>query len=455
MSAKDIAARVSYADEVHQNKGLSELIQRQLKLGRGRKIAQYLQSNEDRFFNSLVIAVYGGSPTWHELGDIRAANKRTAEALTEETKYSIGFLSLDGAERLFALDGQHRLAGIKMAVAKSAEASDDEISIILVGHSNSQIGLRRTRKLFTTLNKTAKPVSKAEIIILDESDAMAITTRRMVEKGGLFSGNRISFDAQANIRPDDQQHITTIINLYDVLTILFSKIGGLGSPSRLRLDRPDDSSLDNMLDLSASYFRSVGKYVRPFGEFMNADDRTFASIVARYRTPEGGNLLFRPIRQNYSLRWSRSCVRKKNLLMLLSSARRKSHSTCIRTHTRMFYRDSGRGGIERKAETHAQNVLLYMLGVGTQNEATLRERRAGFLGRADADPPCSRNSRLVSWPHVGVEPRFYTNLRIGLRASCTRCMGTGLAPRGYRRPASAIFSPPISRPRSSGGSIET
>ncbi len=387
MSAKDIAARVSYADEVHQNKGLSELIQRQLKLGRGRKIAQYLQSNEDRFFNSLVIAVYGGSPTWHELGDIRAANKRTAEALTEETKYSIGFLSLDGAERLFALDGQHRLAGIKMAVAKSAEASDDEISIILVGHSNSQIGLRRTRKLFTTLNKTAKPVSKAEIIILDEFDAMAITTRRMVEKGGLFSGNRISFDAQANIRPDDQQHITTIINLYDVLTILFSKIGGLGSPSRLRLDRPDDSSLDNMLDLSASYFRSVGKYVRPFGEFMNADDRTFASIVARYRTPEGGNLLFRPIGQKI---FAEVVAKLRPQEKSIDAAVKRAAKIPLDLHKDPYAHvlwDSGRGGIERKAETHTRDVLLYMLGVGTQNEATLRERRAGFLGRADADLP--------------------------------------------------------------------
>lgn len=32
----------------------------------------------------------------------------------------------------------------------------------------------RTHRLFTTLNKSAKPVAKADIIALDEDDTMAI-----------------------------------------------------------------------------------------------------------------------------------------------------------------------------------------------------------------------------------------------------------------------------------------
>src|SRR5688500_5253383 len=64
----DVADRVSFADEIHANKSLSDLIQRSLKggpAGGGAKdIAAYLRNEEERFFNSLVIAVYGGRPEW-------------------------------------------------------------------------------------------------------------------------------------------------------------------------------------------------------------------------------------------------------------------------------------------------------------------------------------------------------------------------------------------------------
>jgi DNA sulfur modification protein DndB len=386
MRAKDIADRVNYADEVHTNKGLSELIQRRLNSGRGRAIANYLQSNADRLFNSLVVAVYEGAPRWHEFGDIHTRDKKLNDALSDEVKYTLGFLGLDGNERLFALDGQHRLAGIKLAILKNEDVAEDEISVIFVGHSNSQDGLKRTRKLFTTLNKTAKPVAKTDIIILDESDAMAITTRRFVE-AGLFQGDRISFDAQTNIRPDDRQHLTTLINLYDVLTIVLTKITRFGTPAKLRLDRPTDEVLDSMLSAAENYFLTIAKYVGSFGELLKADDALFPLIVEKYRSERGGNLLFRPIGQkifasvvaalmphSHSLD---EAVKKASLLPLDLSADPYIHVLW----------NPGGGGIERRTETHTRDVLLYMLGLGVRNAETLRERRAGFLGEQSATLP--------------------------------------------------------------------
>ena len=46
--------------------------------------------------------------------------------------------------------------------------------------------MERTRRLFTTLNRYAKPVKKSEIIALDEDDIIAIITRELVEKYPLF-----------------------------------------------------------------------------------------------------------------------------------------------------------------------------------------------------------------------------------------------------------------------------
>ena len=49
---------------------LNELIQRRLKEGRAEKIAKYLLREEQRFFNALVVGVYGGDPRWYDIDDI-------------------------------------------------------------------------------------------------------------------------------------------------------------------------------------------------------------------------------------------------------------------------------------------------------------------------------------------------------------------------------------------------
>ena len=171
MKLKDIAERVSYPRELHSNTGLSDMIQRRLREGRGKEISAYLSGNPSRFFNSLVIAVYEGAPSWLEFDEVIAATKDDLlKDLDEETKHTVGYLYLIGSERLFTLDGQHRLAGIKLALEDNDTLGDEELSVIFVAHNNSVEGLRRTRRLFTTLNKTAKPVSKADVIALDESD---------------------------------------------------------------------------------------------------------------------------------------------------------------------------------------------------------------------------------------------------------------------------------------------
>jgi len=71
MRLSDVADRIDFAQQIHESRALSELIQRELKEGRAQEIARYLRANEDRFFNSLVVAIYGGSPGWHEL-DVKA-----------------------------------------------------------------------------------------------------------------------------------------------------------------------------------------------------------------------------------------------------------------------------------------------------------------------------------------------------------------------------------------------
>lgn len=298
MPMSEVAGRVHYAREVHQNTRLSDMIQRELEDERGPAIASYLTSNTERFFNSIVVAVYGGEPSWHEFG--RITPQRPDIKLSDVPDYardSLGFLRFTGAERLFALDGQHRLAGIRKALAERPDLGTDEVSTIFVAHRDSQLGLRRTRRLFTTLNKTARPVSKSAVIALDESDVMAITVRRLVEEHPYFKDNRIVFKHTANISPQDRASLTTIGNLYDILERIF--LGNLRgrelgvNRERLRFFRPEDQELEKFYEQAVKFFGAMGSVFPELREFFVAKDPT--KVVAVQRGTFGGSMLFRPI----------------------------------------------------------------------------------------------------------------------------------------------------------------
>ncbi|HET9637664.1 MAG TPA: DNA sulfur modification protein DndB [Allosphingosinicella sp.] len=243
-----------------------------------------------------MVAVYGGDPAWHALDSITPqSDDFDVDDVNEDAIASLGFLSLTGDELLFALDGQHRLAGIQRAIRKDRDLGDDEASVIFVSHRNDAAGLRRTRALFTTLNKTAKAVTKGEIIALDEADVMAITARRLVEDDRRFSAKRILIAPAANLPQGDQQHLTTIVNLYDVLTILFSKVMQTTAVADLKFNRPSDEALEAYLAFASRYLKLLGESFPEVGRFFKAKAAVCAQVVAENRHEAGGSILFRPI----------------------------------------------------------------------------------------------------------------------------------------------------------------
>ena len=127
MPIKDVAHRLSFADEIHKSKKLSEWIQRQLKKGRSKEISAYLNRENQRFFNSLVVAIYGGDPAWHGFSDFRPLGQGLdMKDVPDAVEDMVGFLSFSGDEEMFAIDGQHRLAGMKEAVETNPSIGDDE-----------------------------------------------------------------------------------------------------------------------------------------------------------------------------------------------------------------------------------------------------------------------------------------------------------------------------------------
>ena len=270
------------------------MIQRELKERRSNEIAKYLTKKPDRLFNALVVATYGGEPCWHALTNVQnRGSANELSCLTDDTMLSVGFLTLRGDEQLFALDGQHRLSGIKKVVRDvDASGLEDIVPIMFVAHEKTSQGLRRTRRLFTTLNKTAKPTSKFDIIALDEDDVMAITVRRLIDENPeLFGSNRVALVGSSSMPTSNFSSLITIVNLYDILRILYTQARTplKRPPAKLRNSRPDDKQLDSYYKLALRLFKELKDGFPELATFFSAVDTQ--PVVRKYRYE---NALFRP-----------------------------------------------------------------------------------------------------------------------------------------------------------------
>ncbi|MBX9596018.1 MAG: DGQHR domain-containing protein [Roseomonas sp.] len=379
MTFRQVVDRVRYATEIHPvpgSKKLSALIQRELKEGRSSEIATYLRSNSDRFFNSLVIAVYAGDPAWHAF-DVKPKTLDVREEdLSDTALYSVGYLSFSGEEELYALDGQHRVAGIRQALKLDKSLAEEEVSVLVVAHHNDEAGLRRTRKLFTTLNRTAKPVQKSEIIALDESDVMAISTRYLVESHPYFSGNQVDvLKKQANLYQNNTTSFTTIINLYDTLHIVFSRIKDKLSHEereRLRYVRPSDEKVDEYNRFAASYYETLANAFPDLLEYFQS--KKPEEVLKKNRSNSNSHILFRPIGLKIfaevvaELREKHSFSEAVNLVKLLPTKMQQPPYADViwNRHTKT---------IVNKRAPLCRDLLLYMLGFYS-NKEILHQRYA-------------------------------------------------------------------------------
>ncbi len=374
MNITELSGRVDYAKDVHHNKSLSEMIQRQLTGTRRKQIAEYLKTQPERFFNSLVIATYGGQPNWHALSNVKARDADDLAGLTEEQIASVGFLTLHGNEELFALDGQHRLAGIKKAVQDGLDQDPvDEISVIFVAHKRTAKGLERTRRLFTTLNKTARPVSKGDIIALDEDDVMAIAVRWLIEESELFKDNRIAFVASNNIPVANQVCLTTIGNLYDVLGILFSSAQTDLKKRKADLQRirPSDEVLQTYFKLAKDYFVLLAKHMTELAAFFAAADTK--SVVTKNRGSQGGSAVFRPIGLDIFTRVIARLTTDKTLEEAIKLAAKLPRKLTSAPYEGLMW-DPSTKTISNAHNVTLREILLYMLDASKLNEEKLTER---------------------------------------------------------------------------------
>lgn len=291
LTFKQVGELVKRVDsELHTSNSLKEEIQRSLS-DNYRQIKEYILNREDHFFDSLVLAVYDGNPQWTEV----------RYEINDETYYNIGLLELSGDEKIFPVDGQHRVEGIKAALQLKSEIENETISVMLIGHSNTPEGRERSRRIFSTLNRYVKPVRLGDIIALDEDDIVAIVTRELLETYPLFAGNKIKASNSKSIPASDKSTFTSLMTLYDchlsLLNVFLVDLNHRNYTTKQLKDylkyRPDENVIIDFTNYLIDFWNLMRNNFIEIDDYINDNEGNAAEDM---RSPStGGNIFFRPI----------------------------------------------------------------------------------------------------------------------------------------------------------------
>lgn len=309
----DVARWITKTDQIHSNEHLRDWIQRELQDNRVNDISNYLLTQPQHFFNAIIVGIHEGDPEWYPL-TIGNSPNLGSPGLDEDAKSCMGLLHLKGDEKIFAIDGQHRVAGIVAAISKNAALEEETLCVLFVAHHSTIDGKQRTRRLFSTVNRNAKPVSKGEIIALDEDDAFAVVTRRLLEEYDGLRGHRVAFQKYVSINKKNETAVTSILGLYELVQTVSHRSVGASQKSlrNFTSSRPSEEILDEIYQQQVAFWEALAVHIGPIRDALNSSAKKNAA--SKYRTPTGGHVLFRPAGQKAFARAARVLMnRGKNL----------------------------------------------------------------------------------------------------------------------------------------------
>lgn len=283
LTFEQVSARVtSSINNLYPSDSLSKLLQRELT-DNFMSIKEYISNDQERFFNALILAIYNGDPQWLEVefgGEY-------------DEVYNVGFLDLPKDVIIFPVDGQHRVAGIIEVLKEKPELASEQIPVVFIAHEDSPEGIRRTRKLFSTLNRRAKPVGENSQIALDEDDVVAIATRELIVSCQLFWGKRLVNGKGKQIPSNDKDAFTSLVTLYQCNNIIIqSKLGLKGKRYKEYLFfRPSEDKIASITRYIVDFWDLFCSKIDVIREYMLKSELP----ALDYRNPLGGNILFRPV----------------------------------------------------------------------------------------------------------------------------------------------------------------
>jgi len=226
---RDVAENLQLAPS--HNLSFSERIQRVINQDRVKdEIVPYLEHNQLRFFNALVCVLLPDDKDSGEYWDfqeyIDAANRPLG---------GLGKLRVAKRVGRIVLDGQHRFAALQRLWASHADKNTPllqmEIAMVFVVidglgkvGGEKKVDMRAetiagARQLFTILNKTARRVDKATLLLIDDSDIQSVITRKIIETK-LVEENFVKWVGGLNLQPHDHYFTALHVIRDSVCTLL-------------------------------------------------------------------------------------------------------------------------------------------------------------------------------------------------------------------------------------------
>ena len=309
MKMQHIVNEVRFASEIYENKTLDEAIQRGLT--ERKDLVKYLAMRDDRFFSSIVVAALGGNPTFIP---VEIANDpRFAILSAMRIDEPFGVLTFDGGQKYYALDGQHRLKAIETLIKPVDPNSlempegflDEEISVIMIvrRETRDHAFLQSYRRLFSSLNRWARPTTTDTNIIMDEDDAVAILTRRLVTDHEFFvwrgkpQESPLLKTQGKNLNSGDSYFTTlqTLYNMNEKLLLTTQRETKGFFRREYKQFRPQEDELDVMFGELVLYWDAMLQEL----DMLNSDPTMMRDHDAELGNPDGrsDSLLFWPIGQ--------------------------------------------------------------------------------------------------------------------------------------------------------------
>jgi DNA sulfur modification protein DndB len=386
LNAEMIEESILSSHEIRESKELGDFLQREVK-PRVIKIAKYLVQSQTRFFNSIIVGIFDSPPGWHELdlSSLKSSMDKQQVLVLEE---SLGILSFTGKEKMFAIDGQHRVEGIKKAFdANKERIREDQYSVIFIAHIDSAEGKVRTRRLFCDINKNAVAVSQGDKVIIDEDDLSAVVTRQVYAKYPHFKkGKVIAITEQKEELREKKgpERFTNLLTLYTVTKKLMPLRRKERGAPQLRQE-----SISEFVQIVFDFFDFVIKHEKSLKKYFSKQRGSLAVLRSNNR-----NLLFRPVGLEILARLYAHFAQRGDLKTLSQGLRKLKFSSPGGVFDGILWID-GKIDAHSKAKTAAVHYCLYLLGqLSPEKSHLLRDRLAEIL----KDPRFSLPESLILAP---------------------------------------------------------
>ncbi len=226
MKAKEVTEKIKIPKETKNPEGkdweeltIEERYQRDINYERVKKqIAPYLANDDSRFFGAIIVAAmnFGEKVSFEPLSSV---TMKGVPNLYRTVADNMGFLTFDGGEVLVPLDGQHRLKAIEFAITGRDEKGKDisnitpctqlaqeDVTVILVPYER-----KKARKIFTRVNRYAKPTTAGQNIVTDDDDFIAVLAREIANN---MIGGRLAKFTHNTLSANDSE-FTTLSTIYN------------------------------------------------------------------------------------------------------------------------------------------------------------------------------------------------------------------------------------------------